>query len=83
MRHNQKLNYEGLREEAARAVNESGQTQTTIASEMGVSQGLISRALRETGPGLAKAQRDMIAHLTEYVAEEEVEVCFRIKRKGL
>lgn len=85
MRHNQRLDYEKLREEAAQAVSASGKMQKQIAQELGYSPALISRALNEK-PGseeeapFAKVLVELIEHLTPYTVAKEP-LTFRAKRK--
>lgn len=82
MRHNQRMDLDGLREATARAVSESGKTQRQVASELGVTPGAISRALNEANTALAGLQRRIVEHLTGYHLEEEVSVEYIAKRKG-
>lgn len=80
MRHNQKIGYEKLREEAEEARRKSGKTQTELAQELDKATSTISRALNESGAKFAKLQREIIEHLTDYCVGEE-EVLFRVLRK--
>ena len=80
MRHNQKLSYEQLREEAVVAVEASGLSQTVIAKELGKSNAAISRALKEIGPVLSGMQRMIIEHLTSFRILEET--TFRAVREN-
>lgn len=82
MRHNQKLTYEQLRDEAAEAVRDYAGTQTELAEELGVSRAAISRAIRESGPTLAALQVRLLELLKEeYELEKEEQVWFRVRRK--
>ena len=78
-RHNQKLDYEGLRYEAEQAVRFSGQKQLEIAEALGVGAPSISRAIKEAGSKFASLQRQIIEHLTDYHVEEMT--LFRALRK--
>ena len=81
MRHNQRLDYETLCDEAAEAVRLNPKQKQEIAEELGRSAAAISRAIREAGPKFAQLQREIIAHLTDYRVEENVIVEFRAVRK--
>jgi len=67
-----RMNYDELRERAARAVSESGRTQVRLADELDVSPGAMSRALSESGPKFSNLQRRIIEHLTPYRIEQRV-----------
>ncbi len=79
MRHNQRLDYEALLQEAVAAIEQSGKTRAEIARELNKDRSSITRATKEAGPKLAQLQRDIIALLTEYRIEEDVQ--FRAVRK--
>lgn len=85
VRSGQSLDYEGLRLEAAQAIEDyaavPGQTQADLARALGYTPAYISRAKVEAGAKIAKVQMELIAHLTDYTVEEEVEVSFRVSRK--
>ena len=78
LRHNETLDYEGLRREAETAAG--GHRQADLAEALGVSQPAVSMALREAGPKRASLQRQIIEALTDFVVEEEL--LFRIRRKS-
>lgn len=82
MRHNQRFDYEGLREEANEIFRASGKSQTQLADELGKSQAVISRALNEENSTLGKTLREIIAHLTAYEIEEEISVSYRAIRRN-
>ena len=82
MRHNQRLTYETLRDEAKAAVEESNMKKQDIARALDCQPSAISQAIRLTGRKYAKLQRRIIGYLTDYQVEEEpVEVTFRVLRK--
>ena len=71
MRHNQRLTVEELREEAFTAISNSGKRQADVARDLDVTEGAVSRALKETGTHLAGLQQRIIEHLTPYQLERE------------
>ena len=79
MRHNQRLDFEALRQEAAAAIEHSGQTRAEIARQLDKDRSSITRATKEAGPKFAQLQRDIIGLLTEYRVVEETQ--FRAVRK--
>jgi predicted transcriptional regulator len=82
MRHNQKLSYDELRDEAAAAVDAYDGTQTEIAEQLGVTRGAVSRALKEEGSSLAGLQIRILELLRPgYTLEKEEQVWFRVQRK--
>jgi predicted transcriptional regulator len=82
MRHNQKLSYDELRDEAAAAVDNYDGTQTEIAEQLDVTRGAVSRALKEEGSSLAGLQMRILELLRpEYALEKEEQVWFRVRRK--
>lgn len=81
MRHNEKLDYDKLRAEAEAAVEESGKKRIEIASELGVSSGAITRALKEPGSKFSELQKRIVEHLTDYRIDEENYTIFRVQRK--
>ena len=79
VKHNQTLDYIGLRDEAARAA--AGLTQSDLAQRLGVSQPAVSLALREAGSKRAALQQQLIEALTDYTIEDQSYVVFRVIRK--
>ena len=79
MRHNQRLDYETLRQETAAAIEHSGKTRAEIARELNRDRSSITRATQEAGPKFAQMQRDIISLLTEYRVVEDTQ--FRAVRK--
>lgn len=83
VRHNQTLDYDGLRDEAKAAAKLSGKTQTELAEHFGVTQPAISQALNAPGPRLVALQSRIVAAFTEYEIEPvEQVVTFRVARKA-
>lgn len=83
VRHDQILDYEALREEAAAAVASAvaaGRRQYEIADTLGVSAGALSKALTNAGARFAKLQQRAIDELTPYRVHEVGG--FRVERKG-
>lgn len=79
MQNKMKLDYEELREQAVRAVDESDFTQSRLAMELNVSTGAISRALSESGSKFSSLQQRIIEYLTPYRVEQHV--VFEVQRK--
>ena len=80
MRHKQVLDYDGLRKEAADAVERSGLKRREVAEALGVQKGSISRALNYSGPRYTKLQVSILEHLNpDYVIEEST--VFQVFRK--
>jgi ribosome-binding protein aMBF1 (putative translation factor) len=78
MRDGQALDYDTLHSEAAAAA--AGVRQTELADGLGVSQGVVSRALKEPGARYAKMQARIIEHLTDFQLVEVPER-YRVVRK--
>ena len=70
MRHNQKMNYEQLRDEVRTAVD-AAPSQAEVARSMDISRGAVNRAMKETGPTLAGLQIRILEHLTPYRIEQD------------
>jgi predicted transcriptional regulator len=70
MREGTELTPEMLRDEAAAAVERSGQSQAAVARELGVHRSAVSRAVKEVSPNFYKLQRRIIEHLTPYRLEK-------------
>ena len=81
MRHNQRLTIAQLRQEAHDALKASGKSQVGVARDLGVSEGAISRALKEEGNHLADLQRRIIEHVTPYTLEKEPQM-WRARKAG-
>ena len=71
MRNNQRLTIEQLREEARLAVEASGKRQSEIARALEVSEGALSRALREEGTHFAELLGRVVESLLGYRVERE------------
>ena len=75
MRHNQRLTFDQLRVEVETAIKnykaQPGQSQKTLAEEMGRTPGYISRSKKETGPLVAAMQIEILQHLTDFDIVEE------------
>ena len=83
VRHRQQLTYEGLRDEAAAAVEKSGESQAAVARALDVTRGAVSRAVKEAGPGWqVDLQIQIIEHLTPYRIKQEP-VVFRALKKEI
>jgi len=72
MRDGTELDFEGLRKEAAAAVEDAGRSQSEVARELDVHRSAVSRAVKESGPRLSELQRRIIRHLTPYRIERRV-----------
>lgn len=70
MRDGTEMDFDGLREETASAVGESGKTQSEIARELDLHRSAVSRAVKESGPRVQKIQRRVLRHLTPYRVEQ-------------
>lgn len=81
MRHNQRLTAEQLRQAAADAVKRSTRNQVDVARKLGVTEGAVSRALKEEGTHLAELQRRIIELLTPYTVEREPQM-WRARKTG-
>ena len=86
MRHNQRLTFDQLRVEAEVTIQrykaQPGQSQKTLAEEMGRTPGYISRAKKETGPLIAAMQIEILQHLTDFdILEERTFRAVRRNRK--
>ena len=80
LRVGQRLNYEALRKEADHLAQHGGKTRAQIARELNKDRSSITRALQESGPGFARLQREIIAHLSPFRIVEDVQ--FRVERKA-
>ena len=86
MRHNQRLTFDQLRKETEAAIKrykaQPGQSQKTLAEEMGRTPGYISRAKKEVGPMIAAMQIEILQHLTNFdIVEERAYRAVRRDRK--
>lgn len=80
MRHKQVFDYDGLREAAAFAVENSGKKQQEVADALGVQKGSISRALNYSGSRYAKLQISILEYLNpKYTIVEST--AFQVFRK--
>lgn len=70
-----------LRDATAKAVQESGKTQTQIASELNISQSVVSEAVNKPYTKLAGVQRRIIEHLTDFEIKEERTITYIARRK--
>lgn len=85
VRHNQALTTTQLWEQTAKAVEESGKSQSAIARELGVSPGAVNHALikpEDESQRYVELQMRILDLLTPYRVEREVAVRFRILRKS-
>ena len=75
MRHDQRLTFEQLQQETKAVVErykaQPGQSQKTLAEEMGKTPAYISRAKKETGPMVSAMQIEILQHLTDFDFVEE------------
>ena len=82
MRHNQRLTYETLRDETAKAVAESDMLKQDLAETLKKTPAAIGQAIRLTGAKYSRLQGEIINFLTDYhVEEEQADVTFRARKK--
>ena len=67
-----RLDAEGLRRRAERAIEESPYTQADVARELDVSRASVNRALNQTTPKLEKLRRRIVEHLRGGRVEKRV-----------
>ncbi len=85
VRHNQALTTTQLWEQTAKAVEESGRSQASIARDLGVSPGAVNHALitpEDDSQRYVELQMRILGLLTPYRVEREVDVRFRLHRKS-
>lgn len=77
-----KIDSDGLREEAMRAVEESPYTQADVARELDVTRTSVNHALRRSDPALEKLRCRIVELLTEYRVEKEVKYVLTPKEES-
>jgi len=80
MHDGQTMNYDELQQAAAQAIDDAGTSQAQVARELDVTRGAVSRAVKEPGSALFNLQSRIIAHLTDYRVEREVETKIHVRK---
>ncbi|WP_263842041.1 hypothetical protein [Salinibacter sp.] len=81
MRHGSTLSPEELKDLAHRLAREAPGTYADLAEELDVSENAVAKAVTTAGPKFQKLQRRIVALRSEYTAEREVSVRYRLLRK--
>lgn len=81
MQHGQRLTYEGLRQAAYDALDDSDLTQEDMAKTLGVSRGSVASAVHTAGSRYKRLQIRILEALTNYEIEAERTVRFRPLRR--
>lgn len=79
--HNQTLELDALRSEAANAIEAQGLTQADVARDLGKHRSTINRALGDGDAKMIDVLRDIIGRYTDYEIDPEPTTLYRVTRK--
>ena len=82
VQHGQRLDFDGLKEEARKAISRRGMTQDDVGALLGISQAAVSAALNDREGKRAGTLVRIIEELTAYRIAENRSVEYRVERKG-